>query len=290
MKATSGSEEIACSTRFCMSSDWSSEVEGMRIAWIDASPSSSCGMNSWPSVMNSRPAKTKVPTPAMTHFLGRGENLFEQRLVAPLDPADGADILLRHLAADQHRDHRGDEGQRQDEGADEREHDGDRHRREHLALDPAEGEQRREDEQDDRLAVDGRPDHFLRRLEHLVQPLGQVQQAAFVMLPLGQASQAVFDDDDRAVDDQAEVERAEAHQIARHAVAVHADRHHQERQRDDQRGDDRGADVAEQPEQGGDDQQRAVDQVLLDGRDGRIDQCRAVVERRQPHARAASTS
>ncbi len=283
MKATSGSEEIAFSTRFCMSSDWSSEVEGTRsrldrcIALVELRDELLTQRH------EQQAREDECADAGHDPFPRGGENLLEQRLVASLDPADGADIFLRHLAVDQHGNQRGHEGQRQDEGADEREDDGDRHRREHLALDTAEGEQRREHEQDDGLAVDRRLDHFLRRLEHLVQPLGQIEQAAFVMLSFGQAPQAVFDDDDRPVDDQAEVERAEAHQIARHAIAVHPDRHHQERQRNDQRGDNRGADIAEQPEQGRDDQDRAFDEVLLDRPDGRIDQCRSIVKRGQPH-------
>ena len=41
----------------------------------------------------------------------------------------------------------------------------------------------------------------------------------------------------------------------------------------------RGTDVAEDQKQHGNDQQRALDQVLLDGRDGGFDQTRAVVDR-----------
>src|SRR3546814_4116600 len=50
-----------------------------------------------------------------------------------------------------------------------------------------------------------------------------------MLLPVRQSGEAVFDDDNRAVDDQTEVERAETHQVTGHAERVHAHRHHQER-------------------------------------------------------------
>ena len=59
----------------------------------------------------------------------------------------------------------------------------------------------------------------------------------------------------------------------------HAGDGKQHRQRNDAGGDDRGTDVAEDQKQHGDDQQRAFEQVLLDGRDGGFDQVGAVVDR-----------
>ncbi len=97
-----------------------------------------------------------------------------------------------------------------------------------------------------------------------------------MVLSLRQPEQAVFDNDDGAVDDQAEVERAEAHQVARNLHAVHADRHHQERQRNDQHSDEGGADVAKQQEEGRGDQDRALGEVALDGADGGVDEHRSI--------------
>ena len=89
----------------------------------------------------------------------------------------------------------------------------DRHGRERLALDPGKGQQRREDEEDNRLTVDGRFDHFLRCETRFGQPLTQGKQASFAMLPGRKPGDAVLDNDDRTIDDQPEVERAQAHQI-----------------------------------------------------------------------------
>jgi hypothetical protein len=55
--------------------DWLSEVDGMRSACIAILPSSSCGMNSRPSIRNTSPASTKVPTPAPIHGQGRATAL-----------------------------------------------------------------------------------------------------------------------------------------------------------------------------------------------------------------------
>jgi hypothetical protein len=104
-----------------------------------------------------------------------------------------------------------------------------------------------------------------------------------MLLPFGEAAQRILDDDDRAIDDQPEIERAQAHQIARDAEPVHARCRHQHGDRDDRGGDERRADIAEQQEQHDDDEQRAFDQVLLDRRDGRIDQLGAVIDRLGEH-------
>ena len=89
---------------------------------------------------------------------------------------------------------------------------------------------------------------------------------------------AVLDDDDGTIDDQAEVQRTQAHEIAGNAEPVHSDRCHQHGKGNDQRRDDRCPDVAQQQEQDRDHQKRAFDEILLDGRDRRIDQGRPVVD------------
>ena len=88
-----------------------------------------------------------------------------------------------------------------------------------------------------------------------------------MFLPVRQPRQTVFNDDHRAVDDQAEVERAEAHQVTGNMERVHAHRHHQEGEGNDEHRDDRGAPVAEQEEERGRHEQRALGEVLLDGSD-----------------------
>jgi len=200
------------------------------------------------------------------------------RAIAFLRDPDRLDLLLGQLAIEEHRDHRRDKGQRQHEGGGERQHDRDGHGRERLALDTSEGEKRRINQEDDRLAVDGRPDHLLCRQPRLGQPLAEAEQSAFVVLPRSEPRDAVLDDDDRAIDDEAEVKCPEAHQIARHSKPVHSHGGHQHGYRNDQCSDDRCPDIAEHQEQDCDNQERALDEVLFNGCNSRIDERRAVVD------------
>ena len=73
-----------------------------------------------------------------------GERLVEQGQVALLRLADRPDFLLGNLAANHQRDKRRNQGDRENEGRNEREHDGDGHRREGLPLDARKHQQRRE--------------------------------------------------------------------------------------------------------------------------------------------------
>src|SRR3546814_10214658 len=82
-----------------------------------------------------------------------------------------------------------------------------------LALDAREHQQRREGEQDYRLPKDGRFDHLLAGAHRLLETFAKIEQTPFMLLPVRQSGEAVFDDDNRAVDDQTEVERAETHQV-----------------------------------------------------------------------------
>ena len=209
--------------------------------------------------------------PGTNHRPGPRNGLAHGGTVALFGPANGLHLLFGKLLVEQHRDHRRDEGQRQHKGRSQREHHCDRHGREGLALDPGKGEQRREDEEDNRLTVDGRFDHFLRCETRFGQSLAQSEQAALAVLSGCKPGDAVLDNDDRTIDDQAKVERAQAHQIARDTEPVHADRCHEHRYGNDQRGDYGGADIAEQEEQDGDHEQCAFEQVLFDGGDRRID-------------------
>ena len=167
---------------------------------------------------------------------------------------------------------------------------GQRHRREHLAFDPGQGEDRQVDDRDDHRAEQARLDHFAGSFDDGLQALPQRKQTSLPALPIGKQSEAVLDDDDGAVDDDAEVDRAEAHQVGADPRLHHAGDGEQHRQRNHAGGDDRGADVSEDQKQHGDHQQRALDQVLLDGLDGGLDQAGAVVDRPRDDALRAATS
>ena len=64
--ATCGNLRIIFSIISCMACDWESDVLGMRKAFMTMFFSSSVGMNSWPSRVNSSPAMmNKTTAPAM---------------------------------------------------------------------------------------------------------------------------------------------------------------------------------------------------------------------------------
>ena len=184
--------------------------------------------------------------------------------------------VLGDLAGDHDGDHRRHEGQGEDEGRYEGDDDGQRHRLEHLALDPGEGQEWHVDEDDDGLPVEGGLDHLLGRGPHCDEALLQVELAPEFPLPLGEVAQGVLGDDDGAVDDEAEVEGAEAHQVGADAALDHAGHGHQHRHRDHERGDDGRADVAEQQEQDDDDEGGALGEVLGHRLDRGLDQKRAI--------------
>jgi hypothetical protein len=72
---------------------------------------------------------------------------------------------IQHHAREQRND-----GERQQQRAGQREHDGQRHRREQLAFQPLQAQQRHEYQRDDDDAGGGRHRHLAHRLEHHVLP------------------------------------------------------------------------------------------------------------------------
>mgnify|MGYP003382669915 CR=1 FL=1 len=97
------------------------------------------------------------------------------------------------------------------------------------------------------------------------------------MLLLGETPNAVFHDDDRAIDDDAEVESTEAHQVAADFRADHAGDGEQHRKRDDAGGEQRGAEVPQQQKQDDNDERGSFKEVLLHGLDGGVHECGAVI-------------
>ena len=73
--------------------------------------------------------------------------------------------------------------------------------------------------------------------------------------------------------------RAEAHEVGRYPRLHHANHQHEHRQRNYGSGDQRRTHVAEQQQQHGNHEDRALKQILLHGADGLVDQHRAVVHR-----------
>ena len=91
---------------------------------------------------------------------------------------------------------------------------------------------------------------------------------------MADVADAVFDHDDRAIDDHAEVDGAQAEQAGRNAEPEHAAEGEQHRKRNRQGHDQRRAQIAEEGEQHGDDEQAAFEQVFRDRVDHVIDQLR----------------
>jgi len=137
-------------------------------------------------------------------------------------------VLHRGLAHQQcgHCRH---EGEGEDEGADQGQHEGGRHRVERLALHTFQGEDRREHQQDDQLAEGRRPRHLHGRIGSHAEALHRRQRAAQFGAALAQHQQRGFDHDHRAIHQDAEIQRAQAHQVAADAEAVHAYHGEQER-------------------------------------------------------------
>ena len=177
------------------------------------------------------------------------------------------------------RGHRRHEGEREDERADQGEHEGRGHRLERLALHALQREDRREHQQDDELTKRRRSHHLACCPDRHAHSLACGQCASQFGPFLAEHEQGGLDHDHRTVDEDAEVECAQAHQIAADPEAVHADHREQERQRDHQCGDRRRPYVAQQQKQHHDDEQCPFGQVLGYRPDRGIDQ-HAPVEHR----------
>ena len=179
--------------------------------------------------------------------------------------------------ARQHRHQREREDQRPEQGED----DGQRHRPEQLPLDPLERQDRQVDDHDDELAEHRRPPDLDRGVADDVEPATRPAR------PRAEAPRRVLDHDDRAVDDQAEVDGAEAHQAAGDADPQHEIEREEHRERDRRGHDQPRAQVAQEDEEHGDDEQRALEEVRPHRVQHVVDEVRAVVDGRRPRRPAA---
>ena len=196
----------------------------------------------------------------------------QDRLVHPLGPAHREGFVLGSPRLEEERgeDGRGRQGEQQRAG--QREDDRQRHRPEHLALDPLQRQDRQVDHRDDRHAKDDWPPHLQCRAADYVE-------RALIRAGVRQAADAVLDHDHRTVDDQAEVDRAEAHQAAGDAEGEHQVAGEEHRQWDRQRHDQARAEVAQEEQQDRDDQHAPLGQVVSHRVDRLLDQVASVVVR-----------
>ena len=88
----------------------------------------------------------------------------------------------------------------------------------------------------------------------------------------GEPAQAVFDDDDRAIDDEAEIDCAEAHEVAADVELEHAAGGHEHGEGDGQCGNEGCAKVAQEKEEDDDHQDSAFGEVGQDGMNGGINE------------------
>ncbi|MOA04310.1 hypothetical protein D3C78_1238580 [compost metagenome] len=114
--------------------------------------------------------------------------------------------------------------------------------------------------------------------------LGAAEHAAVVLLGVGQTADGVFDDHHGAVDNDAEVQCAKAHQVGTDLVSEHAGEGEEHGQWNHHGGDQCRADVAQEQEQHGDHQDRALDEVFLHRGDGLVHQRSTVVDGDRDHA------
>ena len=199
----------------------------------------------------------------------------EERLEEPVGQAVDERLLLRQPPRQAERGEHGHQGQRQDHRRRQREDDRQGHRPEELPLDPLEGEDRQVDDHDDELA-----EH--RRLADLDGRVADDRQLRPVRAVVGQVPDAVLDHDDRAVDDQAEVDGPEAHQAPGDPDPLHHRDGEEHRERDGRGDDQAGPEVAQEGEQDGDDQDRPLEQVPLDGAEHLVDEVGPLVDDRRP--------
>ena len=203
----------------------------------------------------------------------------EQRGVKALGLANEPVVLLGDFAREEGRAQHRHERDGQHQRAAQREHDHEGHRLEHLPRDAFQRENRDIDHRDDEDAEEHRAGDFLGGGQHAFEPLLRREHAAKLVLLFTEPADDVFHHHHRAINDEAEVNRAQAHQVAGDAEPHHAGHGQQHGERNGERNDDRRAPVAQQREEDDDHQQRALDEVRLDGADGGVDEVGAVVER-----------
>src|SRR5581483_10419606 len=173
------------------------------------------------------------------------------------------------------------QGQRQDQGHEQRDHDRVGQRLEHFAFHPLQREEREEHDDDDQHPEDHRLADFLARLEDQLDSIDGLRSV------FGQMAVHVLHHDDRSVHDHADRDgqTAEGHEVGGEARLAHDDERHERRQ-DEGCGDDQGApDVAEKQKEDDDDQDDSLHQRLVDGIERRGDELNAVIEGDDPKPR-----
>ena len=120
--------------------------------------------------------------------------------------------------------------------------------------------------------------------EHLLRCLGDDGRHVLRLLRvLGQVTIRVLDEDDRAVEEDAEVDRPQREEVRRDARVIQTDERRKERQRHRDRDGEGSAECAQKEPQNERHERGTLEHVVRNGRERRVDQARAVVERRDGH-------
>ncbi len=133
---------------------------------------------------------------------------------------------------------------------------------EHLAFHTRQGEHRQIDHHDDQLPEDEGSPRLAGGGEHFLEALPAIERPTVPFLGMSQPANGILHDHHGAIDDDAEVERTQTHQVGADPIRGHAAEGEEHRQRDHQRGDQRRAQIAEEDEEHGDDQQRTLHKIL----------------------------
>ena len=186
---------------------------------------------------------------------------FERR-VAPLLHA------LAHEPGAQHRQ----QGQRDDQGADQREHHRVRHRLEQRPGRPGQHIDRQEAGHDHRDRIEQRAVHLRRRV---LDDFLDVERSS---LARGDLAENVLHHDHRAIHQDSEIHRADGQQVGRGVLQIETDEREQQRQRNGGGDDQAGAKIVEEEYQHHDHQQHAAQQIAFHDLRRQFDQVAAVVE------------
>ena len=208
----------------------------------------------------------------------------EQPQVALVEAADEAELLLRDLLAGASSARTGTTVSATAERDQQRDEHGRRERREHLALDALQREQRHQDDGDDEHREGDRPRHLDERLGH------DRGACALRRSRLREVAPDVLDHHDGGVHHHADGEGqpAQAHQVRGEARRAHDDEAHEEGERQREDDDQRGAQLGEEEEEHQDDEDAALEQRVDHGLDAGLDERGAVVEDVEPHALRAA--
>ena len=278
--STSGnaSNRVRTSWRICPPR--SSAMLGGISTKITMSPSSSSGRNSLPEPRGDEPRREHQAHHADQHDDPPAEQPRHQPLVPVAHPDEQLRLANLGVAgAQDHRAERRDDGQREHQRTQQGKAVGQRQRAENAALHPLQREHRNERRDDDRHREERRARHVNRGMNDELKEL----PAALRLLAM-RFVQHVFNQHDRAVDEDAEIDRAHRDQVGRQVNQLQPDERREQSQRDDRRHDQRAPDAPQKQPDDPNHEERAEQQIVVDGAERFAYEIRPVVERADPHA------